>query len=373
MKNCLFLFWFFAATLLAAGQSIPANPTGNSTFTIRLKDGHDLTGKVTVNPNDTTGFTMSDINGTSGSIHFTWDNIDTNHLLQTSPGLYNVCFPPSSGAQARADSKTVRIKLKDGTEHEGELAIETQGSFFTLKTKFGPMRINWNQVDISSFNYLSKTNPELYQFCMHQINANTSINPGLVKIKLRDGTELEGTVQTSPTDTRGLSIRTQFGSTYYEWGQIDLVNLSQTKPDLYQFYLQQSQIDDIKTDAQVALFVRGRFVFRSDANSLLKNYGTILTQLDTVVQSDQLAARNRSKKGSQRNQQLVNIVTSNRPVLQLFSQRCWSLRNIPRLPALRTVLLSYYNAFDALARGDFESFLSNYKYGQDLLAGPGMP
>ncbi len=368
MKNCLFLFWFFAATLLAAGQSVPANPAGNSIFTIRLKDGHDLTGKVTVNPNDATGFTMSDINGTSGSIHFTLDNIDTNHLLQTSPGLYNFFFSKSSGAQVRADSKTVRIKLKDGTEHEGELAIETtQGSFFTLKTKFGPMRINWNQVDISSFNYLSKTNPDLYQFCLHQINANNIANPSVVKIKLRDGTETEGTVQTSPTDTRGLSIRTQFGSTYYEWGQIDLVNLSQTKPDLYQFYLQQSQIDDIKTDAQIALFVRGKFVFRSDANSAIKNYASVLSQLDTVVQSDQLASRNRSKKGSQRNQQLVSIVTSNRPMLLLISQRCASLSGVARLPALRTVVMSYRNAFDALARGDFENFLYNYKFGQDAL------
>jgi hypothetical protein len=361
MKIGLFLFCFFAATLLAAGQGVPANPAGSSVFTIKLKDGQTLTGKVTLSPNDTTGFTMSDINGTAGSIHFLWNQVDTNHLLQTSPALYNVCFAQSSSAPVRADSKSIRLKLRDGTEHEGEPVIQTQDNFFTLKTKFGPMQIDWNQVDASSLNYLGKTNPELFQlcqFCLHKVGATTS-NSNKVKIKLRDGTLLEGAIQTSTSDTQGFTFTTQFGNRHYDWAEVDLGYIAQTKPDLYQFYVQQSHIDDIRTDDQIALFLKGRFIFRTDANSLLRNYGSVL---------DQLSSATHIKQVSQLNKQLARLVDGNRPLLITLSQRCQALNSVVRNRTLQTALISYHNAFDALIHADYASFIYNYKTGQDTLA-----
>ena len=260
-------------------------------------------------------------------------------------------------ATVLAADNPVRIKFKDNSELEGIVSTsisDTQG--FTLKTKFGETHYNWSQIDVS---HLQKSNPELYKFYVQQSHGS-AVNTNTIKIKLRDGSVLEGTVATSPTDTRGFTFRTQFGSRYYEWNQIDLYFLNQTKPELYQFYLQQTQIDDIKTDDQVALFLRGRFIFRTDANSAIKNYGQVL---------DQVASAMRTKQLAQRNQQLATIVSSNRPLLMALSQRCQQLSAFTANKALRTVLMSYRNAFDALARTDYATFLYNYKFGQEALAG----
>ena len=268
--------------------------------------------------------------------------------------LFLACFVASI---VLAADKSVVIKFKDNTELEGVVSTSISDTLgFTLKTKFGETHYNWSQVDI---NHLQKTNPELYKFYVQQSHGS-AVNTNTTKIKLRDGTMLEGTVSTSNSDTQGFTFRSQFGSRYYDWNQVDLNYLSQTKPDLYQFYLQQTHIDDIRTDDQIALFLRGRFVFRTEANSLLKNYGSVLDQFNNAMRTKQVA---------QRNQQLSRLVDTNRPVLISLSQRCQVLSGIAHHRTLQTVLISYRNAFDALARLDYANFLYNYKFGQDALAG----
>lgn len=268
--------------------------------------------------------------------------------------LLIVCFAVSV---LQAADKPVRIKFKDKTELEGIVSTsinDTQG--FTLKTKFGETHYNWSQIDI---NDLRKSNPELYQFYVQQSHGNTA-NASVVKIKLRDGTLLEGTVSTSPTDMQGFTFRTRFGSRHYDWTQIDLDHLKQSKPELYQFYLQQSQIDDIKTDEQITRFLRGKFVFRSEANIVLKNYGRML---------DQVTAAMRTTQASQRTKKLADIVSSNRPALLAVVQRCQTLYSTTRSRPLQSLLISYRNAFDALARNDYASFAYNYKFVQEALSG----
>ncbi|MBI5687138.1 MAG: hypothetical protein HZC54_18865 [Verrucomicrobia bacterium] len=268
--------------------------------------------------------------------------------------LLIICFAASV---IQAADKPVRIKFKDKSELEGIVSTsisDTQG--FTLKTKFGETHYNWNQIDI---NDLRQSNPELYQFYVQQSHGR-SVNASLLKIKLRDGTVLEGSVTTSQTDTRGFTFRSQFGSRYYEWTQIDLEHLKQSKPELYQFYLQQSQIDDIKTDEQIIQFVKGKFVFRSEANVILKNYGRVL---------DQVTAAMRIRQVSQRNQQLATIVSNSRPVLQAVIQKCQVFYGATRSRPLQSLLLSYRNAYDALVRTDYASFAYNHKFVQEALAG----
>jgi hypothetical protein len=268
--------------------------------------------------------------------------------------LVILCFAVSA---AWAADKPIRIKFKDNTELEGVASTsisDTQG--FTLKTKFGETHYNWSQIDINS---LRQSSPELYQFYVQQSHGS-AVNSNTVKIKLREGALMEGSVSTSPSDTRGFTFRTQYGSRYYEWTQIDLDHLKQSKPELYQFYVQQSQIDDIKTDDQIALFLRGRFIFRSDANSQLRNYGSVFDQMTNAM---------RVKQVTQRNQQLASITTTNRPLLLMLSQRCQTLSSITRNRALQTVLISYRNAFDALTRNDYANFAYNYKFAQEALAG----
>ncbi|MFA6562122.1 MAG: hypothetical protein WCV00_09480 [Verrucomicrobiia bacterium] len=268
--------------------------------------------------------------------------------------LLIICFAASV---VQATDKPVLIKFKDKSELEGVVSTSisnTQG--FTLKTKFGETHYNWSQIDI---NHLRQSNPELYKFYVQQSHGNAA-NASTVKIKLREGPEIEGTVSTSPTDTQGFTFRTRFGSRHYEWSQIDLDHLKQTKPELYQFYLQQSQIDDIKNDEQITRFLKGKFVFRSETNIILKNYGRVL---------DQVAAAMRVKQVSQRNQQLANIVSNNRPVLQAVTQKCQTFYSATRSRPLQSLLLSYRNAFDALVRTDYSSFTYNYKFVQEALAG----
>lgn len=265
-----------------------------------------------------------------------------------------VCF---AATVILAADNTVRIKFTDKSELEGVVSTsisDTQG--FTLKTKFGETHYSWRQVDI---NHLRQSNPELYKFYVQQSHGS-AVNTSTVKIKLREGAVLEGAVSTSPSDTQGFNFRTQYGSRHYDWTQIDLDHLKQSKPELYQFYLQQSQIDDIKTDEQITRFLKGKFVFRSEANSILKNYGRVL---------DQVAAAMRIKQVSQRNQQLVNIVSNNRPVLQAVIQKCQAFYSATRSRPLQSLLLSYRNAFDALVRTDYSSFAYNYKFVQEALAG----
>ena len=265
-----------------------------------------------------------------------------------------VCF---AATVILAADNTVRIKFTDKTELEGVVSTsitDTQG--FTLKTKFGETHYTWRQVDV---NHLRQSNPELYKFYVQQSHGS-AVNTSTVKIKLREGAMLEGAVSTSPSDTQGFNFRTQYGSRHYEWTQIDLDHLKQSKPELYQFYLQQSQIDDIKTDEQIIRFLRGKFVFRSENNSILKNYGRVI---------DQVSAAMRTKQVAQRNQQLATLVSNNRPVLQTVSLRCQMLSGATRNRAIQTLLISYRNAFDALARTDYANFTYNYKFVQEALAG----
>ncbi|MFZ2643075.1 MAG: hypothetical protein WA117_18920 [Verrucomicrobiia bacterium] len=265
-----------------------------------------------------------------------------------------VCFAASV---LQAADKPVRIKFKDKTELEGIVSTsinDTQG--FTLKTKFGETHYNWSQIDL---NNLRQSNPELYQFYVQQSHGNAA-NANVVKIKLQDGTLLEGAVSTSPTDMQGFTFRTRFGSRHYDWTQIDLDHLKQSKPELYQFYLQQSQIDDIKTDEQITRFLRGKFVFRSEANIALKNYGRVL---------DQVTAAMRTTQASQRTKKLSDIVSANRPALQAVVQQCQTLYSVTRSRPLQALLISYRNAFDALARNDYASFAYNYKFVQEALSG----
>lgn len=267
--------------------------------------------------------------------------------------LLIICFAASV---LQAADKPVRIKFKDKTELEGIVSIsinDTQG--FTLRTKHGETHYNWNQVDI---NDLRQSNPELYQFYVQQSHGKMA-NASAVKIKLRDGTLLEGQVTTSPNDTQGFYLRTQYGRSHYEWTQIDLDHLRQSKPELYQFYLQQSQIDDIRTDEQILQFLRGKFAFRSEANIALKNYGRVL---------DQVSAAMRTKDATSRNKKLSDIVSTNRPMLQSLSQRCQTLFNTTRTRSIQTLLVTFRNAIDALARTDYTNFQYNYKFVQESLA-----
>lgn len=267
--------------------------------------------------------------------------------------LLTICF--AAGVVLAAD-KPVVIKFKDNSELEGVVTTslnDSQG--FTLKTKYGESRHTWNQIDV---NHLRQSNPELYKFYVQQSHSAPS-TAGTVKIKLRNGTIVEGAVSTSPTDTQGFTLRSQYGGTRYEWNQIDLVHLSQTKPDLYQFYLQQVHIDDIKTDDQVVLFLRGKFVFRSEANSQIKNYAAVLEQINAAI---------RIQKVAQRNQQLNTVATNNRPLLLLLSQRCDQLTAVAKNKNILAVLISYRQAFDSLARAEFSRFGFNYTFGQEALA-----
>jgi len=268
--------------------------------------------------------------------------------------LLIVCFAASV---LQAADKPVRIKFKDKTELDGVVTTninDTQG--FTLKTGFGETHYNWSQIDV---NDLRQSNPDLYKFYVQQSHG-TAARSNTVKIKLRDGTLLEGTVSTSPTDTRGFTFRSQFGTRYYEWSQIDLDHLKQSKPELHQFYLQQSQIDDIKNDDQIIQFVKGKFVFRSEANLILKNYGRVLDQVSSAM---------RVKQVTSRNQQLANVVTNNRPVLLAVIQKSQTFYGATRTRAIQSLLLSYRNAYDALLRNDYASFSFNYKFVQEALAG----
>ncbi len=270
--------------------------------------------------------------------------------------LIIICFAASI-VQAADKPVHLKIKFKDNTELEGAVNTkinDTEG--FTLKTQFGETRYTWSQID------LRQSSPELNKLYIQLSHGSpaTGLNASTVKIKLRDGTVLDGTVSTSPTDTRGFTFRSQFGGRYYEWAQIDLDHLKQTKPELYQFYLQQSQIDDIKNDDQITQFLKGKFVFRSETNTILKNYGRVL---------DQVGAAMRIKQVSQRNQQLANIVSNNRPVLQAVTQKCQTFYSATRSRPLQSLLISYRNAFDALVRTDYSSFTYNYKFVQEALAG----
>lgn len=268
--------------------------------------------------------------------------------------LLFVCL---AACAVQAADKPVRIKFKDKTELEGVVVPnigDSQG--FTLKTRFGESRYTWSQIDL---NDLRQSNPELYQFYVQQSHSTTA-NTNTVKIKLREGAVLEGTVTTSPADTRGFTFRTKFGSRYYEWSQIDLDHLKQSKPELYQFYLQQSQMDDIKNDEQITQFVRGKFVFRSENNAILKNYASVLSQV---------AAAARIKQVSSRNQSLANLVANQRPVLTAVIQKCRTLYSATRTRAIQSLLLSFCNALEALLRLDYSSFTYNYKFVQEALAG----
>lgn len=267
--------------------------------------------------------------------------------------LLTICF--AANVVLAAD-KPVLIKFKDNSELEGVVTTspgDTQG--FTLKTKHGESRHTWSQIDV---NHLRQSNPELYKFYVQQSHSAPA-NTRTAQIKLRNGTIVEGAVSTSPSDTQGFTLRSQYGSTRYEWNQIDLTHLSQTKPDLYQFYFQQTHLDDITTDDQIVLFLRGKFAFRSEANSLLKNYGAVLEQINAAL---------RVQKVAQRTQQLNSIATRNRPLLLLLSQRCDQLISVAKNKNISTVLLSYRQAFDSLARIDFSRFGFNYNYGQEALA-----
>ncbi|MBI5394749.1 MAG: hypothetical protein HZA91_05560 [Verrucomicrobia bacterium] len=180
------------------------------------------------------------------------------------------------------------------------------------------------------------------------------------KIKLRDGTELEGTV--SKADGEGLDFRTKYGSVHYAWTQVDLNHLRQTLPQLYEFMVQKTRefavLDTIDTDEKILQFLAGRFVFKKDQNKDLKNYARILTQLEAALQI---------KNVGNRNKQVSQVATQNRVLLQTLTQRYRDLSSVARATAVRTLTISFYNATDALLKNDYASFISSFTYAKQVL------
>ncbi|MCX7824063.1 MAG: hypothetical protein N2689_00705 [Verrucomicrobiae bacterium] len=361
----------------AAGQASPPSPPAGDTppVRIRLLNGNELTGAVY--GADAQGFWF---NMQYGSKRYSWTDIDTNYLKQVAAPAYELMMlhknPPASPATAAAPKPADRIakpgvitiRLLDGTELTGN-ASNPDAKGFSFRTKYASnIRYNWTQVDT---NHLKQVDADLYQAMVEKIreaamrpNANTPVT-----IRLHDGTQLEGFVRTSTTDTEGFTFRMQGQSStlHYTWDQLDINHLYQNNPALYQFMLQQRAADQITTDQQIVQFLSGKFTFRTEANKDLKNYGRVLTQLQGLIRSTASTGGNQ-RSAAQRAQQLGSLVSNNttRATLVAFDRRVQELRSAN--PPLQNLLNTFHIAFDALLRNDFAKFQATYTYCLECLA-----
>lgn len=182
----------------------------------------------------------------------------------------------------------------------------------------------------------------------------------LDKIKLLDGTEMEGTV--SGADAQGFNFRTKYGSVRYDWTQLDVKHLSANAPDLYQFMVQKTRefaaLDQIATDAQILQFLAGKFAFKTDANKHLKNYGQVLQRLDNTLENKSTASRYK---------QLGQIATQNRVVLLALTQRYQQLSRVTANNAVQSLLISFRNAMDALLKNDYANFATHFTFARQAL------
>ena len=183
---------------------------------------------------------------------------------------------------------------------------------------------------------------------------------GADKIKLRDGTELDGTV--TNVDGRGFTLTSRFGALRYEWSQIDLEALRKTDAPLYNFMnqqkLQESAQDLIQTEKQVYRFLSGGFTFKSEANRDLMNgdnhldYGRVLRSLDDLAQS---------KNFSTRDAQFRTLVSAQRVPLRAFNQHCLMLlKTFGKNSILNSILSDYQRSMDALFNNQFSTFVQYY-------------
>lgn len=181
---------------------------------------------------------------------------------------------------------------------------------------------------------------------------------GADKLRLRDGTVIEGMI--ANPDAQGFSFSSKYGSVHYDWIQVDLNDLRRNNPSLYEFICQkfreQSLVDQIVNDAQILEFLSGRYMFKSEANKVLKGYGMVLERLD--------AARN-VKNSSQRDQQLKSLAAQQRSVLLAFNLRCQQLATVTRNDGIHSILMSYRQAMDSLLSNNTAGFLSAYAHARE--------
>ena len=360
-----------APTADTAGGATPAS----SPVKIPLLNGNILTG--TVSDADAQGFTL---NFQSGAKRYAWTQLDINELKKTTPALYEFMVgaksgfataqgaPPPKAASKRGKNDTITIRLLDGTQLEGS-AARPDARGFTFRTRYATTHYDWTQIDT---NALKQVDADLYQTMIEKIH-EAAVHPAsgtITTIRLRDGTQIEGRVTTSATDTRGFALQTAQGRMNYEWNQLDLNHLQQNSPALYQFMLQQHLVDQISTDEQIVRFLSGKFVFRTDTNKDLKTYGNFLTKLQGIIRSKGSTARNR-QSAPQRSQQLTDFINTdtNRAALKAFDLRVQQLRSATSTLALQNLLTNYHIAFDALLNNNQASFQTTYAYCLDSLAG----
>lgn len=139
------------------------------------------------------------------------------------------------------DTPPVRIRLLNGNELTGAiLGADAQG--FTFNMQYGAKRYLWTDIDT---NYLKQVSPPAYELMMLQKNpppppataaparpASRFSRPGVITIRLLDGTELTGTA--SRPDAKGFSFQTKYASNIrYDWTQVDTNHLRQVDADLY--------------------------------------------------------------------------------------------------------------------------------------------
>lgn len=180
------------------------------------------------------------------------------------------------------------------------------------------------------------------------------------KIKLRDGTELEGNV--SNVDGKGFTLTSRFGTLHYDWAQVDLDQLRKTNRPLYNFMEQQRQQESaqdlIQTERQVYRFLSGGFSFKSAANKDLmrgdnhNDYGRVLAYLDAAAQLKQL---------SNRDVRLRTLISTERVPLRAFNLRCSELlKSFGKNSMLNSILSDYQRSMDALFSEQFSTFCQFY-------------
>lgn len=350
-------------------------PPAAAPVKITLLNGNILTG--TVGATDADGLTF---NLQSGPKRFAWTELDTNELKKTAPALYDQmvglksglataqAVPQATAAGKRGKNDGITIRLLDGTQLEGTASrVDARG--FSFRTRYATTHYDWSQIDT---NALKQVDADLYQTMIEKVR-EAAAHPAsgtITTIRLRDGTQLEGRVSTTASDTLGFMLQTALGRIHYEWNHLDLAHLQQNSPALYQFMLQQRLVDQIVTDEQIIRFLSGKFIFRSDANKDLKSYGTIITRLQGIIRSKGSTARNR-QTATQRNQQLTDLVNTetSRAALKAFDLRVQQLRSVTPTLALQNLLTNYHVAFDALLQNNPASFLTTYTYCLEALAG----
>lgn len=362
-----------APSAALAQQGAPAA----SPVKIPLLNGNILTG--TVSDADAQGFTL---NFQSGSRRYTWTQLDTNELKKITPALYDFMVGAKSGFATapaapqpaapgrKGKNDVITIRLLDGTQLEGTASrVDARG--FSFRTRYATTHYDWSQIDT---NALKQVDAELYQTMIEKMR-EAAAHPAsgtVTTIRLLNGSQLEGRVSTSATDTRGFALQTAHGRLYYEWSQVDLNHLQQTSPALYQFMLQQRQVDQIVTDEQIIQFLSGKFLFRSDDNKVLRNYGNLLRQLQNLTSPKTPSGRYR-QSSAQRSQQLTDLVNNdtNRLALKAFDLRVQQLRHVTRSQPLKNLLANYHVAFDALLNNNQASFQTTYAYCLEALAALG--